>query len=276
MNQWRKGIASWKVGNTLYLSVPFTWLMADAEEMAAQHKGKVLIGGPGTGQPSECRDFSPLLFHNPLATFTTRGCPNKCEFCAVPKIEPNFVECKHFRPAPLVCDNNLLACRKKHFERVIDAINIFPVIDFNQGLDARLFTEWHAKKLTELHHVKVRFALDFDGQVYRVYSAVELARYYGLTDIGIYCLIGYNDSPASARARLELVRSWGIRPVPMRYQPLDAVKKNAYIAPGWTDMELRKMVNYYYHLRWYEHIPYEEFNRYPSSDDDDEEQRLFA
>ena len=28
MYQWRKDIAQWRVGNMLYLSVPFTWLLA--------------------------------------------------------------------------------------------------------------------------------------------------------------------------------------------------------------------------------------------------------
>lgn len=31
MYQWRKGIASWQCKDTLYISVPFTWLMPEAE-----------------------------------------------------------------------------------------------------------------------------------------------------------------------------------------------------------------------------------------------------
>lgn len=30
MNGWRKGIAHWVVGSRLYVSVPFTWLVAEA------------------------------------------------------------------------------------------------------------------------------------------------------------------------------------------------------------------------------------------------------
>ncbi len=30
MNQWKKGIATWTVGKTLYISVPFTWLVDEA------------------------------------------------------------------------------------------------------------------------------------------------------------------------------------------------------------------------------------------------------
>ena len=46
VNQWRKGIASWKVGSVLYLSIPFTWLLPRAEEIAIAHNGKVIAGGP--------------------------------------------------------------------------------------------------------------------------------------------------------------------------------------------------------------------------------------
>jgi len=71
MNQWRKGIASWKVGKTLYLSVPFTWLMGEAESMAKAHKGKVVAGGPAVklmGAPwadtPNIVPFDTLAFHS--------------------------------------------------------------------------------------------------------------------------------------------------------------------------------------------------------------------
>lgn len=45
MNKWHKGIAKWEVGDTLYLSVPFTWLIDEANDIASQYKGTVLMGG---------------------------------------------------------------------------------------------------------------------------------------------------------------------------------------------------------------------------------------
>lgn len=258
MYQWRKGIASWKCGETLYISVPFTWLMGEAEKMASLHRGQVMIGGPGTMKPTECPGFSPLLFHNPAATFTTRGCPNRCPFCAVPKLEPEFKEIPDFRPAPVVCDNNLLAASKKHLERVVDRLRPFPLVDFNQGLEARKFTPEVADLFGRLR-CKVRFSFDWIEAEAEVKQAVDLCRARTTKDIGIYVLIGFNDTPEEARYKLETVRSWGIRPNPMRYQPLKAKKKNEYVAPGWTELELARMVDYYSLLRWYEHIPYEDF-----------------
>jgi len=268
MIQWKKGIASWSVGKTLYLSVPFTWLLPEAENMARQHKGKVIAGGPAVkllGAPwaDETPDSVPydtLSFHNPLATFTTRGCPNYCPFCAVPRIEGKFRELDTWKPAPIVCDNNLLAASPEHFRRVIESVSCFPYVDFNQGLDARLFDVEHARLISSLHHAKVRFSFDHRASENTVHAAIDLARFFKLKDLGVYVLIGYNDTPEDALYRLEKVRSWGIFPNPMRYQPLDALVKNSYVAPYWTEKELKDVIRYFSRLAFVNGIPFENYD----------------
>ena len=269
MNQWRKGIASWRCGKTLYLSVPFTWDLSEAEAMARKYKGPVVAGGPAVSLRRETIDwaetpescpFDTLAMHNPCATFTTRGCPNRCAFCAVPKIEGEFRELPTLKPAPMVCDNNILASSVKHFERVIDSLREFPYVDFNQGLDCHLFRKkaGHRDMLRNLRGAKLRFAFDNWAQESDCHWAVTwaLERHF---KAGVYVLIGFDDTPEDARARLELVRGWGALPNPMRYQPLDATEKNAYVAPGWTDRELRRMSRYYSRLSWLGHVPYEDY-----------------
>lgn len=267
MIEWKKDIVQWRVGKTLYLSVAFTWLLPKAERIATAHKGPVIAGGPAVklmGAPwatdtPEAVPYDILAMHNPLATFTTRGCPRKCAFCAVPKIEGKFRELKNFKAAPIVCDNNILASSKEHFQKVIKSLKPFPFVDFNQGLDARLFNKRHAFLLSTLNAAKVRFSFDNVDQEIKLADAVGTAREVGLKDISVYVMIGFDDSPDDARYRLELVRSWGIRPWPMRYQPLDTFDKNNYVAPGWTQKELMRMIRYYAHLQWFEHFPYEDY-----------------
>ena len=33
-----------------------------------------------------------------------------------------------------------------------------------------------------------------------------------------------------------------------------------YVAPGWTERELKRMTRYYSRLRYLEHIPYDDFD----------------
>ncbi|MDD5288331.1 MAG: hypothetical protein PHY28_04385 [Dehalococcoidales bacterium] len=258
--QWRKGIATWVKGSTLHISVPFTWLMEDAEKMKAKWKGDCVIGGSGLMLPSEYTEFEPLILHNACATFTTRGCINNCSFCAVPKLEGEFREIPDFRPAPLICDNNLLASSKKHLRRVVDSLKQFPFVDFNQGLEAKLFTPEIADILGELK-CKVRFAFDHIGLESTVRNAIDLCRERTTKDIQVYCLIGFNDTPDDARNRLELIRSWGAMPNPMRYQPITTTKKDSFVAPRWTDRQLTDMVRYYSRLNWLGHIPFNEYKQ---------------
>lgn len=201
----------------------------------------------------------PIAMHNPLATFTTRGCVNACPFCAVPRIEGELRELPDWPVRPVVCDNNLLAASRAHFDKVIDRLKAMPFVDFNQGLDARKFNAHHASRIGELKGVKVRFAFDHISMESKVADAIRLAKQHGLNDFGVYVLIGFQDNPDDAIYRLETVRSWGVRPNPMRYQPLNTLMKNSYIGPGWSDFELRRMVKYYSRLRWLEHIPYADF-----------------
>lgn len=262
MYNWRKGIAQWVIKDTLYLSVVFTWDIPKAERIAAASKKKAVIGGPAAkllGMEYKELPYSPLAYHNPLATFTSRGCPNRCGFCAVPTIEGDLRELVDWEPCPIICDNNLLACSRKHFDRVVDRLKAMPFVDFNQGLEAELFTDYHASRMAELRSVKVRFAFDHVNDETVVMDAIGRARNHGLKDIGVYVLIGFKDTPDDAKYRLELIKSAGLSPNPMRFQPLDAVKKNSYVGKNWTEVQLANMMKYYSRLSWFEHIPFEGF-----------------
>ena len=269
MYQWRKNIASWKIGKTLYLSVVFSWDIERAVEMAKAHKGKVIVGGPATMvQPekftgiAEIRDscdiVEPIIFHNPLASYSTRGCPNNCGFCVVPKIEPYYLEDPNFRPAPVMCDNKFLAASIKHQKRVIDKLKHFPKVDFNQGLDAHLFDIPAAVRLSELN-LKARFAFDHVNDEQAIADAISLCKRHTTKDIGVYVLIGYNDTPDDAIYRLELLRSWGIKTNPMRYQPLHSGYKNEYIGNLWTERELQRIMRYYSRTWIFGHIQFSDF-----------------
>ena len=209
--------------------------------------------------------------HNPAATFTSRGCPRKCTFCPVPILEGDLVELSTWEPKPLVLDNNLTACSRAHFDRVIDKLLPLPHVDFTQGLDARFLTTHHAQRLAELNLHRVRIAWDRTQYEPSVYRAIQTLRAAGIPKrvIRVYVIFGFEDTPEDALYRFQTLKfQWGINPMPMRYQPLTGTEKNAYVDPNWTDYELRKMQKYWWRTRWYGAIPYEDFDPYKIQEDD--------
>lgn len=261
MADWLKDVAQWRIGKVLYLSVPFTWLLPRARRLAKAHNGPVQAGGPavmlmpdylaGVATVNQPCPVEPLVMHNPLATFTTRGCPNICSFCAVSRLEGDLKELPSWRPAPLICDNNLLAASRRHFNRVVDSLKGLPWVDFNQGLEAGRLKPWHVRRLAELKHVKIRFSFDSLEEESSVAEAIALCQRNGLNDISVYVLIGYDDTPIDAQYRLDMVHQWGAMTNPMRFQPLNAVEKDQFIGVGWTDGLLKKYMRWYSRSQWF-------------------------
>ena len=292
MNQWQQqrrasgwsgGYIEWTEGRVAYLSVVFSWQLQTAYQRAAWYRSQgyfVRAGGPAAVfNPDFLADIAiqldsgsvkALARHNPNATFTTRGCIRRCPFCAVPKIEGTLRELSdnEWEPKPLVCDNNLLAASIGHFDHVIDRLLASKIqgIDFNQGLDARLLASHHAKRLAELHRneqlKKVRLAWDNIKTERQLRRAFEMLRDAGIpaNKVGVYILIGFDDTPEDALYRLMTtwhdLKAW---PNPMRYQPLDSKRKNNHVAPDWTHRELQRYVRYWSNLRYLSAVPFGEF-----------------
>ena len=115
-------------------------------------------------------------------------------------------------------------------------------------------TPHHARRLAELKHPKIRFAFDTLKEEAAVADAIKLCRAHGLKDFGVYVLIGFNDTPAEALYRLEKVWEWKAVTNPMRYQPLDALEKNAHVADGWTHRRLQELMYCQSRSVWTGHI----------------------
>lgn len=273
MSLWSGGLVEWCENGTVYLSVVFSWQLAEAWRRAVWLKAegyRVRAGGPAVAlNPDYLADVAEiggevpaLRRHNANATKTSLGCPRRCSFCGAWRVE-DFQELDDWEPRPLVCDNNLLACSRRHFDRVMDRLKPVPGVDFNQGLDPRLLTDYHAERLVELNLKVIRLSWDDVGLESQFMSAYDELRRVGVPKkkIRVYVLIGFEDTPTDALYRLEKVRGLGVWPFPMRYQPLDAARRNEYVAPGWTERKLRDFMRYWSRLWWLGGVPFSEYDQ---------------
>jgi hypothetical protein len=168
--------------------------------------------------------------------YATRGCPRRCSFCAVHRIEPQFVDYLPLKNQVrsieqtygskrdlILLDNNVLA--SECFPEIIGDIKVLGFergakytyrtktgrlstvkryVDFNQGLDARLLSEDKMAMLSEIAIKPVRIA--FDDIRYRdLYeSKIRLAAKYGIKHLSNYVLYNYEDHPDELYERLSI------------------------------------------------------------------------
>jgi len=264
--EWLKMPLTWIEDRTLYVSVVFTFDIPSVLKKIRQGSllwDEVVVGGiapklmPDMFINAGCKiedstDRNVLENYNPSATFTSRGCINRCKFCAVPLIEGNFRELDEWEDKPIICDNNLLACSAVHLDKVFDRLEKHDWCDFNQGLDVRLLNDYHAERIGRLKNPTVRLACD-SMLVYDEFDrAVRLLRAFGTPTANIrsLVLVGYNTGVEEAVSRCKFVESYGIRPSPMWFTRLDSMDRNTVTDSqkdyGWTH-ELRvALFRYYY------------------------------
>ena len=269
---WPKRPVYWTENKTLYISVPFTWNLPEVRSKILQKSffyNKVIVGGPAIQllpnyladiEYVEIRDYYPNVLQkiNPLATRTTLGCVRKCKFCGIGqgKIEgEGFKELSDWPDLPIICDNNLLACSQVHFDKVMDRLEKWDVVDFNQGLDARLLTDYHAERLARLKKAIIRLALDSMRYAEKWESALEKLLKAGIpkSRIRTYALIAFDSDPTEAWNRCEWIEQHGVMALPMWFHELDALEWNAVTEKqrelGWNEKERTKIMGWYYKHR---------------------------
>lgn len=121
----------------------------------------------------------------------TRGCPNKCRWCVVPKkegaIRP-YMDVDEIaiegRRKLVLMDNNILAAGDYCIQQLQKIIERGYRVDFNQALDARLVTDEIAQLLAKvkwLDNNRIRFGCDTHGQITECERAMNMINRYGFT-----------------------------------------------------------------------------------------------
>lgn len=217
------------------------------------------------------------LINDSYFGYSTRGCPNKCNFCGVKTLEPQFIDYRGIKTYIksikqeygektnlVLLDNNILASKKleKIIEDIIDLgfqkgakfahknkLNntIFKsgYVDFNQGIDARLLEEKQMKLLSKIALNPLRIAFDHI-ELTKIYSErIKLATKYEITNLSNYVLYNYKDTPEDLWERLKininLNKEFDLRiySFPMKYIPLKAKDRSFISKPSWNWQFLR-------------------------------------
>jgi hypothetical protein len=208
----------------VHISVTFTYDMARAEWLAHQWGAvgvPVKMGGPAFNEPGG--EFVPGRYLKQGYVITSRGCPNHCWFCAVPKRENGI------RELPItdgwnVLDDNLLACSKSHIRKVFEMLarqHKRPV--FTGGLEAKILKPWHCELLAKIKPSRMYFAYDTPDDLEPLINAGKMLHDAGFKtsnhQMCCYVLIGYRgDTFDKAEQRLTETIEAGFMPYAMLYR----------------------------------------------------------
>lgn len=221
----------------VHISVAFTWDMPRAEYLARQWEAvglPVRMGGPAYNEPGG--DFIPGRYLKPGYVITSRGCPNHCWFCAVPKREGGALRELPITEGWNVLDDNLLACSDVHIKAVFDMLARQPERPiFTGGLEAKILKPWHTEELRRVKAKRMYFAYDTPDDLEPLREAGKLLRDVGFTTAShsmcCYVLIGYRgDTFAKAEKRMHETMEAGFIPYAMLYRDNE----------GQTDKQWRK------------------------------------
>lgn len=206
-----------------------------------------------------------------IVLYASRGCVNKCGYCAVPRLEGGMSSFKSIKnilqkglqeipdaTGVVLYDNNFT--EHEYFDDIVDELVDFGLPVDIHGLHVSSFTEHQAKRFSELKWgaqkekgtAYLRFSFDFIGYEKHVKRALEYVKKHNVkASFFCYMLFNWKDSPSDFWGRI--IKSQQITDdvgktiflFPQRYEPLDSLKRNLYVGDKWTN-ELVKGVTRMY------------------------------
>lgn len=120
-------------------------------------------------------------------------------------------------------------------------------VDFNQGVDARLFTEEIVSLLAQIPIRPLRIAFDNIATAPQYLNAIKLSAKYGIKDFSNYLLYNFTDEPIDLYRRLKINvdlcedLNVSIYSFPMKYHPIKGEHSHDrdYIGPSWNRKYIR-------------------------------------
>lgn len=185
-------------------------------------------------------DYSiyPSIDHKTAYGFITRGCPNKCKWCVVPRKEGGikpYMDVDDIaingRSNLILMDNNVLAC-DYGLQQIEKIIKKRYRVDFNQALDARLVTDEIAKLLAQVKWINViRFGCDTPKQIEECENAMQMIDSYRKVPANYLMYTMITDNFNESLNRLSHWRN--NKRVRVAAQPFRDINNPSQIIPQW-------------------------------------------
>jgi hypothetical protein len=176
---------------------------------------EVSVGGPAINGSRGL--FLRGLYVKNGYTITSRGCPNNCWFCDVPKREGKTMMELPIVDGWNVLDSNLLACSMSHIKNVFEMLSRqHHPVEFTGGLEAARLTDDHVALLWNLRPAQMFFAYDTPDDLEPLIEAGKKLRYANFTrkHMRCYVLIGWPKDTFD-RAQKRLLEAWDVGFMPM-------------------------------------------------------------
>lgn len=145
--------------------------------------------------------------------YLTRGCPNKCRWCIVPKKEGSIHPYRDWRDLVrpdtnklVLMDNNILSCDYgvKQLESLIGSGY---KIDLNQGMDVRMVDDRIANILSRIDWIRfIRFSCDTKSQIDPAKRAIDSLGRYGVKPYRIFIYLLVTEDIRDAAERVEVLK----------------------------------------------------------------------
>lgn len=209
----------------IYMSKVFNF---SPDDLTAYDADEIIKGGTGYDIHSQLPDeidrlqpdysIYPQVPKDTAYGFLTRGCPNKCPWCVVPrkegKIRP-YMDVDEIaidgRTNLVLMDNNILAAGDYAVEQLEKIIARGYHVDFNQAMDARLVDDRFAHLLAKVKWIgrRIRFGCDTHKQIEDCERAMAMINGCGYRgEYFLYTMIG---GKSDFKESYERTHYWWIR-----------------------------------------------------------------
>ena len=222
----------------------------------------------------KCEKYDPEYRRDKVVLYASRGCVNKCGYCAVPNLEGPMRSFKSIAPIlnagwselasheAVLYDNNFT--EHDYFEDIVRELYHYRMKVDIHGLHVSSFTEDHARLLSMLDWAPqkkggtayIRFSFDKKGYRENIEKALKLVRDFKIkAAFFCYMLFNNDDTPddfwwriEEAQKIVDKVRK-SIHLFPQRFEPFHSLKRNDHVSSKWTKEMLVGLTRLYTETR---------------------------